>query len=251
MTPYFTSNPRSPTTSFVISDVSVRVPAISEIAYGLMRLERDRRLQRPPAPETPGPDLPDRVPVAVPVALVGRLAVNPAADRVDGEDDRIATVVERVEGDVNAFVLEDVGTIAAHLVDDPLRCRRRVQTADTDVDVVVVEQHPGFGPLGGERALVRRLLDEVGQGWHVVVDALVEEAIEPEGRRQPHGANRCATRGISRDDGRRHRGWWAVDCHDWPDKPGGRGPHDGGRRRGERCHRGNRGRLGSRGETRG
>ena len=75
-------------------------------------------------------------------------AVPPAPDRVDGEDDPVAPVVERIDEKPEVVVLQDVEAVAAHLVDHPLRLGDRIPGSSRDVEIRVVEQHPRVGPLG-------------------------------------------------------------------------------------------------------
>ena len=124
------------------------------------RLERNRHLDGPSAVEAPGLHVPHGVPVVVGRALIGDLPVGEPADRVGVEDVAVALVVEGVEEHREVVVLPQLRRVAPHLVGDaPLRVR--FAAPRRDVDVVVVEEDPRLGLLGGRLALVRLLLHEV------------------------------------------------------------------------------------------
>ena len=153
------------------------------------RLERHDHLEGPAAVEAAGPDVPHRVPVAVRVALVGDLLIDEAAQRVGVEEQRVAPVVEGVDQEAEQVVVQHVERVAAHLGGHPLARRCAVPAAAGHVEVLVVEQHPGVGALGGWRPLVRELLDEAGDRGDQRVDRLVELSVHAEPRGQPDGAD--------------------------------------------------------------
>ena len=156
-------------------------PDIRRLRTVAQGLERDLHLQRPAAVEAAGPHVPDRVPVAVRIALVRELLVGAGTERIRIEVEAVAAVVEGVEEDGESVVLAELVGVAAHLVGDPLALGRGVPDPRGDVDVRLVEQDPRLGPLGRGRADVGHLLDEAGDGRHRRVDRLVEDAVEPDG----------------------------------------------------------------------
>ena len=149
----------------------VHAPHLIGARLVAQRLERDGDLDRPAAIEIAGADVPHRVPVGVGRAFVGHLAVGHAADRVGVEDVAVALVVERVEHHAERVVLPQLVGVAAHFIGDaPLRMRLPV--ARRNVDVVVVEEDPRLGLLGGGLEFVRLLLHEVGNRGRGPVDSL-------------------------------------------------------------------------------
>ena len=168
-------------------------------------LEWNRRLERPPAGEPPRPHGPDGIPVRAVVPLVGDLPVHPAAERIDRQVDAVAAVVERVEHDVDVLVLADVEAVAAQLVGDPARLRRRVPAAAADVDVVAVERQPDFGLFRGGSALDGLDLHEVGHPGHVPVEGLVQRAVDVQRLGEADGADGHAAGGVAGEHGRRLR----------------------------------------------
>ena len=110
------------------------------------RLERDRDLSGPALIEALAARLPDRVPVAVHLALVRDQAVEQPAQGVRVEEEGVAPVVERVQHHSEVLVLPEVDVVAAHLVGDhPLGLA--VPHAPRHVDVLLVEEDPRLRQL--------------------------------------------------------------------------------------------------------
>ncbi len=174
------------------------------------RLERHHHLDGPAAVEAPRLHVPHRVPVAVGVALVGDGLVDEAAGGVGVEEQGVAPVVERVDEEAEQVVVQHVERVAAHLGRRPLARRRAVPAAARDVEVLVVEHHPRLGALGGGRALVGQLLDEVGHRRHGLVDRLVEPPVDAQRGQQRDGAHGGLAAVAGDHRGRRRRGR-AVD----------------------------------------
>ena len=82
-----------------------------------------------------------------------------------------------------------------------------------DVEVVVVEEDPRLGLLGGRLALLRFLLDEVRDRRDRRVDALVEPPVDAERRVEAHRPHRHVVWGRSRHDGRAGRALGAHRRH--------------------------------------
>ena len=171
------------------------------------RLERHHHLDRPAAVEAVRLDVPHRVPVAVRIPLVGDLLIDESAERVRVEEERVAPVVERVDQEAEQVVVQHVAGVALHVGRRPFARRGAVPAAAGHVEVLLVEHHPGIGPLRRRRALVGELLDEVGDRRDVAVDRLVEPSVDAEPGRQPDGAHRrpTAVAGHHRRRNRRRR----------------------------------------------
>ena len=174
------------------------------------RLERHHHLDGPAAVEAGGPDVPHRVPVAVRIALVGDLEIRETAQRVGVEEQRVAPVVEGVDEEAEQVVVQQVERVAAHLGGHPLARWRAVPAAARDVEVLVVEHHPGVRALGGRCAIVRELLNEAGDRCDLRVDRLVEPPVHADSGGQPDGADgRLAS--LAGDHFRRNRRRRTVD----------------------------------------
>ena len=78
----------------------------------------------------------------------------------------------------DVLVLEDVEAVAAHLVDDPPGLGRGIPQACSDVDVVFLEEHPGFGPFRCRLAGVGLHLNEPGYRRHCPGVAFVQCAVQ-------------------------------------------------------------------------
>ena len=131
------------------------------LAAVAQRLEGDRHLHRPALLEAAGLDVPDAVPRRV-LQVVGHRHVAQRAERIGLEQVAVAAIVERVDDEREVLVAEDVAVVAAQLVGD-LAFGMAVPAARRDIEVVVVEEDPRLGLLGGGLALLWFLLDEVGQ----------------------------------------------------------------------------------------
>ena len=163
------------------------------------RLEGDADLDRPAAVEPSGPRVPDRVPVAVDAAsLVRHLEVGETANRVDQECDAVAPVVEGVQQHRERIVLPQLNHVAAHLVRHPFIRRRGVVAACRDIDVLVVEQHPGFRPLAARLTFIRQLLDEVGDEPDVLEHRLVKLPVKADRLVHAGGPHRRAAVRVAR-----------------------------------------------------
>ena len=163
------------------------------------RLERNGHLDGPALLETAGSDIPHGVPVHVRRPLVGDGRIEQAAERVRHEVERVAPVVEGVQHDREGFVAEKPAGVALHLVrDDPIGVGAPAPRGH--IQGVAVEHHPNFGLVGGGRALVRFLLDEIGDRLDVAIDAFVQLAIELE-------------RGVETGRAHRHPPLWITRSH--------------------------------------
>jgi hypothetical protein len=115
-------------------------------------------------------------------------AVGAAADRVDGERDRIPAIEERVEDERDDVVPHphDRG-VAAHLGGDQPR-HVAVPAAEGHVDVVGIERDPGFGALRRQLAVARLELTErqtrVTTSFHLQRTLLVA-SFDEEARTRP------------------------------------------------------------------
>ena len=173
------------------------------------RLERNRHLGGPAAFEAAGAHLPHRVPVDVRVALVGDDLIGEPAERVRVEVVAVAAIVKRVEQHAEHVVLAQLIRVAPQFVGRPLlRRHRRRSILPRHVDVVVVEHHPGFGPLGGR---ARRSAGTVWMkpliGGTVAVDRLVEPAVDAQRLVQVNRAHDDASVLAARNHLRRNRRW--------------------------------------------
>ena len=126
------------------------------------RLEGNRHLDRPATFEAARAHFPHGIPVGVRIPFVGLTEVDAAAHRVRVEDVPVAAVVKGVDHEPEVVVLPHLVRVATHLVRHPLVGRRRFPAAGRHVEVLGVEHHPGFRPLGGLGAVPRQRLDEVG-----------------------------------------------------------------------------------------
>ena len=143
----------------------------------------------PAAVEPAGLHIPDRIPVAVGIPLVRNRLIDEAADRIGIEEQRVATVVEGVDQEAEQVVVQHVERVAAQLGRHPFFRRRRIPAAARDVQVLLVEHHPGVRPLGGAGALVRKLLNEVRNRRDRLVDRLVQLPVDLQRRGEPDGAH--------------------------------------------------------------
>ena len=208
-------------------DDAAQVDAPCLLGFGLIaeRLERDRDFDRPALVEDRRLDVPDRVPVGVRRTFVGDLAVGQAADRIRVEEISVPAIVERIEQHAEGIVLAQLAGVAPHLVGDA-PVGSGVPAPRGHVNVVVVKEHPGFGPFCRRPAFVGFLLHEVADRDDRLIDLLVEPAIDADAVGDVHGANRhaCAVAG---HDGRLLCG--ARRCG-----PQDGGPQDGKAQRGAR-----------------
>jgi len=164
------------------------------------RSERDRGFHRPAALEPARPEIPDRIPVDVHLALVGDLGVEAAARGVDGEDDGVAAVMERVEDDVDVVVLAPC--VSPHVVGgDPVGV---LPAAERHEDRGFVERDPDIRPVGGRLSRPRFDLKEVRNRRHGVVEGLVEPAVDAERRGEADRSHRGLARVVPVHHGRRH-----------------------------------------------
>jgi len=108
----------------------------------------------------------------------------------------------RVDHEAEVIVLPDLIRIAAHLVGDPFRWRRRVPAAGSDVEPLAVEHHPRFGLLGRILAVPRQRLDEVRDRRDRRVDRLVQTAVDAQRLVELHRPNGRLSGLVSRDDRR-------------------------------------------------
>ena len=170
------------------------------------RLERDGHLHGPAAVETPGPEVPHGVPVAVDDSLVGHQGVEHAAVGGDEEEVAVAPIQERVEGHRQMVVLPGGHDVAAQLVGHDL-VGVRFPAPARDVQVVVVEQDPDVGVLGRRLALPRLLLDQSVDGRDPGVDVVIEAAVDANRLGDARGPHRDVAAVVTRDDvaGRGHR----------------------------------------------
>ena len=175
------------------------------------RLERNLHFDGPAAVEAARAHVPDGIPVGIRVAFVGDLLILEAPDGVDPEGEAVAAVVEGVEDDDVAVVVDDPERVALHLVGDPLRFGDRLVDAGPHVDRLVVEEDPVVGSLRGRGPLVGGLLDEPPERLDAGVDRLVEHAVEPQGFIEPDGADRRPAAGVPIDGGRRDRRRRTID----------------------------------------
>ena len=83
---------------FVVA-ASVEAPDLRVAGAVSERFERDGGFDRPAAGKPSDRKIPDRVPVAVVLPLVGALSVEARAEGIDRELERVAPVVKRVEGE--------------------------------------------------------------------------------------------------------------------------------------------------------
>ena len=153
---------------------SPRLVAPGRIAQ---RLERNRHLDGPSAVEAPGLHVPHGVPVVVGRTLIGDLPVREPANRVGVKDVAVALVVEGVEEHREVVVLPQLRRVSPHLVGHAA-LGVRLEAPSRDVNVVVIEEDPRLGLLGGRLELVRLLLDEPADRFDGGVDRLVELPVD-------------------------------------------------------------------------
>ena len=65
------------------------------------------------------------------------------AERIGAEYERVLSVVERVEEDLNRVGLGELGVAAALADDNPVRFESKLTTAD--IQVLLIEDEPDFG----------------------------------------------------------------------------------------------------------
>ena len=157
------------------------------------RLERDLHLDRPATLEPPGPNIPDRIPVQVRIALVRELLIRQRTERCGVEDDTVAMIVVRVEQHAEVIVLHELDRVPTHLVCHPFARRRRVPQPGGNIHVVLVEHDPGLGSLGRRCALLWNLLNQAGDCRHRAIDLLAELAVHTNPAGQPDGPHSCAS----------------------------------------------------------
>ena len=153
------------------------------------RLERDRELGDPATLEPAHLRIDDGVPVHVERALVADRDVVEASDRRHREQVAVAVIVKRVETDAKVVLLSQVRAVATHVVGhDPLGMR--VPASARDIQVVVVEEHPGFGLFSGWSALDRLLLNEVTHRLDLGIHRVVQPAVQGNGLSDAGGSHR-------------------------------------------------------------
>ena len=132
-----------------------------------------------------GADGPIGVPIEVESAPRATLAALPFAghltvvldsERIGAEDERVLSVVERIEEDLNRVGLGELGVAAALADDNPVRLG--VEIDDADVKVLPIEDESDFGSLGGWLPLVRLLLDERAERLGARPARLVHAAVD-------------------------------------------------------------------------
>src|SRR5262245_52908390 len=96
-----------------------------------------------------------------------------------------------------------------------------VAAARGKVEILVVEENPGFGRLAGRFAFLRHLLDEAIDGGRGTVDRLVELTIDFQRTVEANSAERDTALLILRSNGRRYGTVLAL------------GEGDGGKEKGE------------------
>ena len=179
------------------------------------RLERDLQLDRPAALEPTRADSPDGIPVSVGIPFVRVPGIAEHAQGIGGEAERVAPIVERIEGHAEDVVVTELAPVAAHFVREPGAGWRRVPDTRRHIDLASVEHDPAFGFLSCRGALVRCLLDEPGDGRNCAIHRLVEPAIEPNPLGELDGANRSPPVGVAGHDvGGDWRGWAVDDIED-------------------------------------
>ena len=111
------------------------------------------------------------------LGIGGVIAIEADAGRRDPEDDRSAAVEEGIERDEDMFGLVGNVTPAERGLD--LTCVSGPHASpDVEGGTVVGEAH--FHVVGGPRALLRLLLDEVDNGGRTHPDGFVEPAVHPD-----------------------------------------------------------------------
>ena len=111
-----------------------------------------------------------------PAGLPPDLAVVLDAERIGAEDERVLTVVERVEQDLNRIGVVEVGVATTLAHDDVVGLG--VEADDADVEILAIEQKPDLGSLGGGLTLVRPLLDEPAEGIRVRPARLIDVPVD-------------------------------------------------------------------------
>ena len=179
------------------------------------RLEGDRHLDRPALGEASRFDIPDRVPVAVRIALVCDLRVVERPEGICLEEKAVSAIVERVQDDGEAGAAElDVPVVAPHLVgNDAFRVRFPEPRGKIDVRLVVEDPHLGL--LGRRSPFQRFLLNETVNGRGRRIGAFFEAPIDVERFVQANGAQ-CGTPSlVARQDLRILRRRRPVDPESW------------------------------------
>ena len=108
-------------------------------------------------------------------------------------------------------VVVQVVRVAAHVARHALR-RIALPQPGADVDGVVVEPDPDLGLLGGRPPFERLLLHEVGDRVVVVIQPLVQAAVERQWLGQANRPDRHVSGFVTRDHRGRYRFRRAVDC---------------------------------------
>jgi hypothetical protein len=109
------------------------------------------------------------------------------------------------------IVLAKLIGVAAQLVDDPLFRRRRVPAAAGDVDVLLVVHDPDFGALGLLGAVLRHDLQEAAKGPVLLIDLVIELAVDAQRLGELDGAHRRLPRCVAGHHVGRRRRRRAID----------------------------------------
>ena len=149
------------------------------------RAEGHAHFDRPATVEVGGLRPPQPVPVGTGLLVRGS-PVEHAAKPVGREAEAVALIVEGVEQYRQVVVVVHVERVAPHLALHAAAGLGFVE-ARGDVDVLVVEEDPGFGLLGRGRPFVGLLLEEVGQRRHGGVHGFGERAVDHEVARDSRG----------------------------------------------------------------
>ena len=161
--------------------------------------ERDRKLDRPAVLEPRGSDVPHRAPGQI-LPRFGYGAVALPAKQIRLKQVSSAPVIKRIDEYAKILVLQNAARVPPHFVGDHA-IRLGVPVARGDIQVVIVEKHPGLGPLGAGFPVVGFLLDEPGDREDLAVVRLVQAAVHVQ-IFDAHGPDRdafgCAQHGFGR-----------------------------------------------------
>jgi hypothetical protein len=107
--------------------------------------------------------------------------------------------VERIERDGEVVVIAEVRAVAAHFIEDhPLGVA--IPAPARQVQIVVVEQDPRFGPLARRRARLRFGLNETGERLDLPIHLVVQLSVDLDRCRDASGADDDVSRGVARGD---------------------------------------------------